>query len=129
MIRRDFSVSDDWDEVCPWGVTLEQLNKLSIKAPSPQAFPPFIKEAKTFAVAVGRAVRSLVARKKVLAQPEIRAERMAICEECEYFAKDAVRCYKCGCKLFAKVALATEACPEGKWLKTNEVPEWQEVLP
>jgi len=127
-MRQDWEVPNDWDEVCPWGITLEQLKKLPI-TPTPQKFPSLIKEAKNLAGCVGRAAKALVTHKKVLAPTEIRAERIAICEKCEYFAKDAVRCYKCGCKLFAKVALATEACPEGKWLKTNEVPEWQELLP
>jgi len=95
----------------------------------PQKFPPLIQEAQNLAGCVGRTAKALVTRKKVLAPPEIRAERIAICEECEYFAKDKVRCYKCGCKLLAKVALATEKCPADKWAKISEVPEWQELLP
>jgi hypothetical protein len=37
--------------------------------------------------------------------------RRSICNDCT----DGWRCPHCGCMLWAKVALATEKCPEGKW--------------
>jgi len=37
--------------------------------------------------------------------------RRTICSECT----DGWRCPHCGCMLWAKGALATERCPEGKW--------------
>ncbi len=40
--------------------------------------------------------------------------RLELCDPCE-FKKDA-RCGKCGCYLRAKVKMATEACPVGKWM-------------
>ena len=38
-------------------------------------------------------------------------KRRSICSDCT----DGWRCPHCGCMLWAKVALATEKCPEGKW--------------
>ncbi|MCE5341308.1 MAG: hypothetical protein LLF92_09325 [Planctomycetaceae bacterium] len=37
--------------------------------------------------------------------------RRTICSECT----NGWRCPHCGCMLWAKVALVTEKCPEGKW--------------
>ena len=42
------------------------------------------------------------------------AERKAICLACE--DNDLGRCRVCGCFLWAKIRLAKEACPAGKWL-------------
>lgn len=39
--------------------------------------------------------------------------RGRMCEGCD-FAKEGV-CGKCGCLIMAKVMLATEKCPVGKW--------------
>jgi hypothetical protein len=30
LIRQDWEVPSDWDEVCPWGIELEQLNNMSL---------------------------------------------------------------------------------------------------
>jgi len=38
-------------------------------------------------------------------------KRRTICSECQ----PTGRCPHCGCYLWAKVALVTEKCPEGKW--------------
>jgi hypothetical protein len=38
-------------------------------------------------------------------------KRRSICNNCT----DGWRCPHCGCMLWAKVALVTEKCPEGKW--------------
>jgi hypothetical protein len=38
-------------------------------------------------------------------------KRRQICSDCQ----PTGRCPHCGCNLFAKVALATETCPERKW--------------
>lgn len=41
------------------------------------------------------------------------SERQSICEQCEQ--NDLGRCQKCGCYLWAKVRVASERCPAGKW--------------
>jgi len=51
--------------------------------------------------------------------PEILAAREATCRACpEWDAADlnnTGRCRKCGCSTWAKLRMATERCPLGKW--------------
>jgi hypothetical protein len=51
--------------------------------------------------------------------PETLNARLEICKGCEFwdesgFAKTG-RCKKCGCSTQAKLRMATEKCPIGKW--------------
>ena len=51
--------------------------------------------------------------------PEALANRQDICKACpEWDAKalnNTGRCRKCGCSTWAKLRMATERCPLGKW--------------
>jgi len=51
--------------------------------------------------------------------PEILAAREATCKACPEWDATALnatgRCRKCGCSTWAKLRMATEACPLGKW--------------
>jgi hypothetical protein len=51
--------------------------------------------------------------------PEILASREATCRACPEWDAQALnatgRCRKCGCSTWAKLRMATEACPIGKW--------------
>ena len=53
------------------------------------------------------------------APPEILAEREATCRACPEWDASALnatgRCRKCGCSTWAKLRMATERCPLGKW--------------
>jgi hypothetical protein len=40
----------------------------------------------------------------------------AICVTCEFYNALKNKCSKCGCGLAKKIPIATESCPEGKWL-------------
>lgn len=54
--------------------------------------------------------------------------RRAICRACPHampHEKNPAKfgaCEKCGCRLQAKTAIASESCPIGKWLKKGERP-------
>jgi hypothetical protein len=45
--------------------------------------------------------------------------RLEFCRACEFWDPEAFnktgRCLKCGCSTWAKIRLATEKCPIGKW--------------
>lgn len=43
------------------------------------------------------------------------SERMSICKKCPLFDSMFGRCRECGCFIRAKVQLAAEECPKGKW--------------
>ena len=51
--------------------------------------------------------------------PESLASREATCRACDQWDAAALnntgRCRKCGCSTWAKLRMATEACPLGKW--------------
>jgi len=53
------------------------------------------------------------------ANQEIFNSRISICKQCPEWDKDAFagsgRCNKCGCSTQAKLRMATEKCPIGKW--------------
>lgn len=41
--------------------------------------------------------------------------RFAICEQCDSFNPDSVRCSQCGCYMRVKTTFRTAVCPQGKW--------------
>lgn len=52
-------------------------------------------------------------------KPEILEQRKEICKNCDMWDSDALngtgRCNECGCSTWAKLRMATERCPLGKW--------------
>jgi len=59
--------------------------------------------------------------------PEILAERTDTCRACDQWDAAALnntgRCRKCGCSTWAKLRMATERCPLGKWEAATAAPE------
>jgi predicted Zn-ribbon and HTH transcriptional regulator len=54
-----------------------------------------------------------------LTPKEILESRQSICRQCSEWDAEALsktgRCRKCGCSTWAKLRMATERCPLGKW--------------
>ncbi len=91
---------------CPVGKVAEEYK--DIRMPSVFGMAKnLIQTAKDVAVHKKKKERTLV-------PPEVKDERMALCNACEYYVKD--KCKKCGCQLRAKTQLAASKCPLGKWL-------------
>jgi hypothetical protein len=59
--------------------------------------------------------------------PEILATREATCRACHEWDAEALnktgRCRKCGCSTWAKLRMASERCPIGKWEAVESKPE------
>jgi hypothetical protein len=59
--------------------------------------------------------------------PEILATREATCRACPEWAATALnatgRCRKCGCSTWAKIRMASESCPLGKWEALPPAPD------
>jgi len=59
--------------------------------------------------------------------PEALATRKATCRACPEWDAAALnstgRCRKCGCSTWAKLRMATERCPIGKWVAVDKTPE------
>ena len=81
----------------------------------PTFFSKKIDQAQNFTHAIARFTRSGFAA----TPPEILAEREATCRACPEWDAAALRgtgrCRKCGCSTWAKLRMATESCPLGKW--------------
>ena len=58
--------------------------------------------------------------------PEALAQREATCRACPEWDAAALnatgRCRKCGCSTWAKLRMATERCPFGKWEAVSAAP-------
>ena len=76
--------------------------------------PSATSQLASAAAAVAGAVRAAVAGEQVLAGEQQRMMRLAECSACPN-VRDDWRCSRCGCYLPAKVKLATESCPVGRW--------------
>ena len=75
--------------------------------------PSLATQGWNFAKAVTKYV---AAGGKKIEEPQY-AERMAICDNCEY--RSGGRCLKCGCFLELKATWASADCPIGKWPKLD----------
>ena len=62
-----------------------------------------------------KAGKSFFKGEKLAASSAIAEKRITICNECPKFMKDSARCSLCGCFLKAKIKIASETCPIGKW--------------
>lgn len=51
---------------------------------------------------------------------EQRKERADICSKCEY--NQGILCQKCSCFINVKICIASESCPEKKWLRVDGKP-------
>ena len=77
--------------------------------------PPFISMAHNFAKAANKWVNS-----NFLKTDDASLEmRLEACRKCEFWNAKGFggtgRCMKCGCSTWAKLRMATEKCPIGKW--------------
>lgn len=63
--------------------------------------------------AAPRIARQVVFQKYV--SPQVKDQRMAICEKCENFQPHNKRCIQCTCFLDKKTIFSEEECPIKKW--------------
>jgi hypothetical protein len=66
-----------------------------------------------------QAASTWIRNKAPIASKELLEQRQKICKGCEFWNssgfKGTGRCMKCGCSTWAKLRMATEKCPIGKW--------------
>lgn len=99
---------------CKFGFYFEEPSKIIqptqnlIMPQAPRPKPTPVTMAKDFTKAMFRWGKSGFA---CVSEDEY-IRRRSICSEC---TPQGWRCPHCGCMLWAKVALATEKCPAGKW--------------
>jgi hypothetical protein len=80
-----------------------------------ERLPSATTQLRTAAAAASRFARSGFA----LADAETLASRQSVCQSCEQWdaagLRGTGRCRKCGCSTQAKLRMASEKCPLGKW--------------
>lgn len=85
------------------------LPKKEVQLPSVSAM------AKTVTKSIGNWLRSGAP----LTKEDELEKRLDACKKCEFWNSEALRgtgrCNKCGCSTWAKLRIATEKCPIGKW--------------
>jgi hypothetical protein len=66
-----------------------------------------------------RSASTFIKYKKPIVSSQELNFRMQLCKACEWWDAQALkgtgRCKKCGCSTWAKLRMATERCPIGKW--------------
>lgn len=105
LMRQDWEVPDDWDEVCPWGITLKNLNKM----------PSLWQMFKNLLHTIKASIVHYIQYRRLLAPRVERKRRMNICKPCDYFWPKTKRCLACGCCLKAKVLLKAAECKLSLW--------------
>lgn len=109
------------DERCTKCAILGEDNKECIEPQPPDIF----ERAANAAKAAGRVAAAAVSGKPITVSDEVYAERLSICEACEFLRKSDKVCTAAGCGCYVvgtaitpgKARLATENCPKGKWPK------------
>ena len=79
----------------------------------PSNFAMFRNFAKDFYKSAKQVARNL----PVLLPADVAFERMKVCQGCDRFNAEALRCMECGCSMELKTHLAVSDCPLGKWAK------------
>jgi len=82
--------------------------------PEPPPAPGLVKKAKNFV----KSAMKHMATGMSLVPKSTQAQRLFICESCEFYDKSNPKnpsCKKCGCFLNIKTSWASEKCPIDKW--------------
>jgi hypothetical protein len=91
-------------------------NNMAPSIPSSKEKPPSILEMVKSATA---SAKNWTASGFQHTKEKTLTQRLEICHGCEFWNSKAFgntgRCMKCGCSTWAKIRMATERCPIGKW--------------
>jgi hypothetical protein len=87
---------------------LDKSQSFPVKA---EYTPDFLEKVKNVGGALGRFVK--IGMKTV--SEKTKQKRLSICQGCEYYDKELMKCNVCGCYLEVKTKMASESCPLNKW--------------
>jgi hypothetical protein len=95
-----------------------------------KANPPTLPQQ---AASLGKSLLNWTASGFAPTPPDILAARESTCRACTEWDAAALnstgRCRKCGCSTWAKIRMATERCPIGKWEAAEPRPETGALKP
>lgn len=102
-----------WGTFYCYEVTEEQTN--DELTPTDQSGPKLLQMAQS----LGRSSKGWAGSGFKITDPQTLQNRIDSCSKCEFWKKQAFggtgRCMKCGCSTWAKLRMATEKCPIGRW--------------
>lgn len=105
-----------WDSVLCYNTPTNRSEHLVVQLTPQKSSPPSFTQ---MARSAAKSATSWVKQGVPIASEELLKERQAICKSCEFWDSKAFkgtgRCMKCGCSTWAKLRMATEKCPIGKW--------------
>ena len=78
-----------------------------------ESFPSVFQQARNLAKQAWLSGVDVAKGKPLLSTPEKAAERIKICEGCEFYKQS--RCIKCGCFMTAKIHVESSRCPINRW--------------
>jgi len=100
------------EKVCKNGLNAQRLRESRRNAQmSRSQLPPLHEQALSLGKAV---VKQTLAGNPTRTGEELERVKK-ICNECEFFNSEQVRCIKCGCYMNVKQRWATSHCKLGKW--------------
>tara|TARA_B100000131_G_scaffold237666_1_gene229798 strand:+ start:3294 stop:3614 length:321 start_codon:yes stop_codon:yes gene_type:complete len=79
--------------------------------------PTISEKAKGFFSELKKMAKRAMGPDDILCSKEIQAERLKICESCEFKVNSSkrIKCSKCGCYMEVKTWIASSKCPVDKW--------------
>jgi hypothetical protein len=105
--------------LCGKAQTKGSYELVSIKATETKKENNELPSLTAMAKTVAQSASNWIQEGVPIASKELLEERQAICKACEFWNSKALagtgRCMKCGCSTWAKLRMATEKCPIGKW--------------
>lgn len=122
------SACPKWKNRCGLGHILHSAYGCPLKKFQPFGNANFLKPAKITVLTwpdvlkkFAAAVLTWTASGMPLASKEEHTARFSKCQSCIHYQD--FRCTKCFCFAYMKAKLATEQCPEKKWLRIEPLPE------
>jgi hypothetical protein len=96
------------------GDNLELSERAFAELRARYAPPPVAAQLRSLAGAVAAECGAALAGEQPVTDAQ-KANRISICEACEFFTISDRRCSKCGCWVEAKAGFRTQSCPVAKW--------------
>lgn len=78
-------------------------------------YPSFPQQGENLAKFTFQIIKKALNQEALFVSPEVKAERLAICKECDWYDPTQNRCKHCGCFLDQKASFALDSCPIQKW--------------
>lgn len=82
-------------------------------------YPSLKEQAKNLANMAKIIASDSLKGKRLLTNKKEQEERLSICKTCSFYDEKQIRCTQCGCFLEAKVKVASQYCPVGKWRQVD----------